>query len=210
MHLKTIGFYWTLPVRWAGFTRLTTKDAGKAAEESQSIRLQREIIQRWTREHRGELIHEQVYLEIAPDRVMHHVVDDVLEPLVRLAVEHDAKVLYVDFGREIGWRSHHFLERFVGEHIDHFMPVALHHDEAENFKRHFASWRESHTQWMNGKEGRGQAALRRAEELQTEKLSFPKIAEQLNHEGLKSLSGKDWSGDNLRKFLKSTSNGSAG
>jgi hypothetical protein len=210
MQLKTIGFYWTLPVIWAGFTRLSERDVEKAAEESQSIRLQREIIQRWTKEHQGELVHEQVYLEIAPDRGTDQVVHDALQPLVRLAVELNATVLYVDFGREIGWRSHHFLRNFVNEHIDRFMPVALDHNDAEKFERHFETWRESHNEWMQGKELRGHAAVKRAKQLQAQKLSLPKIAEQLNQEGLKSLSGKNWTGDNLRKFLKSISNASAG
>lgn len=206
MPLKTIGFYWTLPAIWAGFTRLSEKDVEKAAKESQSIRLQREIIQRWTKEHQGELVHEQVYLEIAPDRGTDQVVDDALQPLVRLAVELDAEVLYVDFGREIGWRSHHFLRNFVDEHIDRFIPVALDHNDAEKFKRHFETWRESHNEWMQGKELRGLVAAERAKQLQAQKLSLPKIAEHLNKEGLRSLTGKDWTGDNLRKLLKSDAN----
>ncbi len=52
-----VGFYWTLPVPWAGFTELP-KDVDRAAEFSRTIRYQREIIRRYAREHHLQLIHE--------------------------------------------------------------------------------------------------------------------------------------------------------
>lgn len=39
-----IGFYWTLPVPWAGFTKLNLSNIDKAAEQSRTIALQRRSI----------------------------------------------------------------------------------------------------------------------------------------------------------------------
>ena len=44
-----LGLYWTLPVPWAGFTRLP-KDAKAAAARSRTIAYQRERVRRWVAE----------------------------------------------------------------------------------------------------------------------------------------------------------------
>ena len=42
---RAVGFYWTLPVPWAGFTDLPT-DVDEAAAQSRTIRYQRDLIRR--------------------------------------------------------------------------------------------------------------------------------------------------------------------
>ena len=62
-----IGFYWTLPVPWAGFRDLPN-DADEASGLSRTIRYQRDRVRRWVKEEKGELIDETVFLETEPDR----------------------------------------------------------------------------------------------------------------------------------------------
>jgi hypothetical protein len=67
---------------------------------------------------------------------------------------------------------------------------------------HFAAWRERQRQWSAEKGKRRALALARVAELQREGLSHAAIAMRLNQERLRSLSGKPWTGEGVRKFLK--------
>ena len=64
---NAVGFYWTLPVPWAGFTKLP-KDIEEAAKASRTIRYQCELIRRYARDNGYRLVDEKVFLEIEPDR----------------------------------------------------------------------------------------------------------------------------------------------
>ena len=46
MSQNAVGFYWTLPVPWAGFTSLP-KAVDDAAKLSRTIRYQRDLIRRY-------------------------------------------------------------------------------------------------------------------------------------------------------------------
>ncbi len=61
MREKYVGFYWTLPIHWKGFTSLSA-DAEEAATQSRTIRYQRIWIHKWVKE---EVIrpHGEVRLE---------------------------------------------------------------------------------------------------------------------------------------------------
>ena len=64
---NAVGFYWTLPVPWTGFTSLPS-DIDEAAKVSRTIRYQRNTIRRYAKVEGYRLIHEEVFLEIKPDR----------------------------------------------------------------------------------------------------------------------------------------------
>ncbi len=64
---NAVGFYWTLPVPWAGFTELPT-DIDAAAGASRTIGYQRALIRRHAKAEKLNLIREEVFLEIEPDR----------------------------------------------------------------------------------------------------------------------------------------------
>jgi hypothetical protein len=49
---QVVGFYWPFPVKWAGFTDLSS-DAEEAARQSRTIRYQHEFVQRHVKEGRG-------------------------------------------------------------------------------------------------------------------------------------------------------------
>jgi len=202
MHRKAIGFYWTLPVPWAGFREINEKDVDEAARQSRTIDLQRSVIRRWAKENGTSLIHEEVFIEISPDRGS-ALVRDRLHHLIARAESEQAIILFVDFGRSIGQRSHHYLRAFVGANIGAFQDIALAADQEAQFSEHFASWRKQQREWTDGKEDRAARARRRASELRDSDMSLTAIASQLNEEKLPSPTGKLWTGDNLGKLLKS-------
>lgn len=92
---SAVGFYWTLPVPWAGFTHLP-QDIDAAANASQTIAYQRALIRRHAQERGYALIHEEVFLEIEPDRGSQYV-RGPLRKLEALCRARHATLLYVDF-----------------------------------------------------------------------------------------------------------------
>lgn len=201
MKPRAIGFYWTLPVPWAGFMRIDEKDVDEAARQSRTIALQREVIRRWARENRINLVHEEAFVELSPDRGSPQM-SDSLQPLIDRALREEARILFVDFGRAIGWRSHHYLRELVDENAMLFQDVALSYAETELFTSHFSSWRARQRDWIGTKYQRAALARQRGHELRGEGLGYGAVAERLNVEGIASLTGKPWTGDNLRKLLR--------
>lgn len=64
---RYVGFYWTFPVLWIGFESLG-KDVDEAARKSLTIRYQRDLANRWVKDHGGVMIREGAALELRPDR----------------------------------------------------------------------------------------------------------------------------------------------
>lgn len=197
---KAIGFYWTLPVPWAGFRQFSSGDAEAAALESYTIGVQRDSIHRWAKEHGYALVQEEVFLELSSDRGT-DVMLKALQLLLEKAMRDGACILVTDFGQLI-WRSHPPLTQFINRHREHFECVALSGDEERKLHDHFSSWRYRHQEWSEGKPARARQAQKRAAELRAAGSSYPAVAEQLNAEGIPSLTGRPWTGENLRKLLK--------
>lgn len=202
MTRSAVGFYWTLPVPWAGFTDIPDS-IDEAATASATIRFQRDLIRRYAREERLHLIKEQVFLEIKPDRGS----EQILEPLTKVEAfckANEAVLLYVDFAELSGWRRHQYLNQWMSRTTVDVIPIPASWMEIEGFDpwQHFAEWRARQHQWIEGKETREARALRRASELRDEGVSHSAIAERLNSEGLPSLTGKRWSGANITKLLQ--------
>lgn len=99
-----IGFYWTLPVPWAGFSHLP-RDVDAAAAKSRTIRYQRDRVRRWVRDEPGELSAEEVFLELAPDRGSEHVLP-LIDKLLDRCRSQSARLVLVDFSVAYGWRRH--------------------------------------------------------------------------------------------------------
>jgi hypothetical protein len=55
---------------------------------------------------------------------------------------------------------------------------------------HFSNWRNKQSEWTLGKEQRKEKALARAQQLRDEGKKNAQIAEVLNSEGLRSLTGR--------------------
>lgn len=198
---KAIGFYWTLPVKWTPIEPFDPRDIEQAAKSSKTIAMQRAAIRRWCKENGCELIHEAAYLELQPDRALPDSEAELLE-LYQRAEGEDAWILYVDFSQEIGWRRHLVLEQLAGRHRERFKDVSLHYEDQERFRAHFSQWRSSYAKWLATRPQRIAVAVERAEALQSEGLALPQISEQLNSEVVPSITGKMWTPESLRKFLK--------
>lgn len=98
MQRRYIGFYWTLPVPWAGFVSLP-RDVDSAAEQSRTIRYQRDLVRRWVRQDGGFLVQEVARMESAPDRTSEAFARE-LEPLLRTCRGDHAQIVIVNFEEE--------------------------------------------------------------------------------------------------------------
>lgn len=197
-----VGFYWTLPVPWAGFTALP-KDVDAAAKISQTVRYQREVVRRYVRNEGGRLVREAVFLEIRPDRGDDAIRSD-LEKAAAICRKEGAQLMLVDFAEVQGWRSHAPLKEWLkAAGVDYRLlpPDPLEGEWSFDPAAHFADWRERDTHWRVEKNARINRAAARAAQLRAEGLSFPKTAEAMNAEGIATPTGKSWTGDNLRKLL---------
>ena len=200
---KAVGFYWTLPVPWAGFIDLNP-DIEVAARQSRTIAYQRAVIRRYASEHKLTLVHEEAFLEIDPDRGGEQI-KNPLEKAARVCREHDAELLWVEFHETQGWRNHGqmqaWLERGAVAHSPvPADPINLEGNEFDPHA-HFGDWRRRQKEWTQGKPAREEKALTRATKFRAEGLKNPAIARKLNEEGIRSATGKLWSADGVRKFL---------
>jgi hypothetical protein len=199
---NAVGFYWTLPVPWAGFETLPA-DIDAAARASQTIRYQRALIRRHAKAEKYDLIREEVFLEIEPDRGSR----DIRDPLNRLAKycrKQNAMLLYVDFTEAGGWRSHNALKQWAAGVDIEVRPVAADPVLLEGEKlfdpgAHFSAWRARQAAWQAAKPARARIARSRIADLTAQGMSNPAIAMQLNAEEVRSLTGKPWTGEMVRK-----------
>lgn len=206
---KAIGFYWTLQVNWvpeakARLEAVTSQAVEEAAKSSQTIAMQREAIHRWAKENGFEIMHEKTYVELEPDRVLEGSGDE-LRKLWKLAVEEGATILYVDFSAAVGLRQHHILDRLTYDWPPgqgRFLAIDLDYAAAEKVRAHFAGWRNNYREWLGSKKGRKEKALKRAQELQAQRHVLGEVAHSLNEDRIFTMTGKLWTEETLRKFLK--------
>lgn len=199
---KAVGFYWTLPVPWAGFTRLP-HDLDAAAKASKTIRYQVEAIRAYAREHHLTLIREEAFLEVEPDRGTDYVLE-VLRTIEAFCRTNEATLLYVDFSQVQGWRSHLPMSSWsemAGIRTEAIWPEARMID-GQQFDpvQHFREWRDRQAGWSDGKSERVSKARIRVEALRADGLKNPAIAKALNAEGLSSATGKSWTAEMVRKL----------
>lgn len=201
---KFIGFYWTLPVPWAGFRELP-KDPDAAAAGSKTIRYQRDRVRSWVKSEKGALVHEEVFVDMQPDRGTEFILP-VIDQLLHTCDAEDAALVLVDFSEAFGWRRHGPLwDRLSDERqcipLDP-SPVVI-DGAAFDPVGHFRAWREIEYAHIGAKADREKAAQDAINALQGENVSVRKMADELNESGVMTPTGKRWSEDNLRKFLKS-------
>lgn len=200
-----IGFYWTLPVPWAGFRDLPN-NVDEASGLSRTIRYQRDRVRHWVKEEKGELIDEAVFLETEPDRGSDLILP-VVEKLLDQCREQGARLVLVNFTLAFGWRQHHELWWRLHELPDLVepldpIPIPI---EGEVFDpvSHFRQWQKASADWVSGKAERVDIVARQIGKLSSSGLSHRQIAEALNDAGiLTPASGRPWTKDNVGKFLK--------
>lgn len=197
-----IGFYWTLPVPWAGFTTLP-KEPDEAARHSRTIRYQVERVRRWVKDDGGRLIAEEVFLELAPDRGSEEIAP-AIDRLIAKARAQGAKLVLVDFSEAFQWRKHGPLwdrlgDRRICERLDP-APILLDGKEFDPVQ-HFRSWRQLDEAHVAAKPALRAALIETARSLRDDGGTYAAIAAQLNANGDLTPNGRDWTADNVRKLL---------
>lgn len=202
---KFIGFYWTLPVPWAGFTDLP-KDVDAAAAASRTICYQRDLVRRRVIDEPGMLIGEEVFLELAPDRGSELILPTI-ERLLKRCRAKDARLALVDFKEALGWRRHGPLwDRLEAERdlVKWLFPdEIIIGGKVFDPVRHFRAWREIEHAHAQAKPERRAEIARALETLATDNPTHATLAKALNGDGIRTPTGRRWTAENLRKFLKS-------
>ncbi|SDL48335.1 hypothetical protein [Aliiruegeria lutimaris] len=200
---NAVGFYWTLPVPWAGFKELP-EGIEEAAKASRTIRYQCELIRHYAKDSNYQLVAEEVFLEIEPDRGSRYI----REPLRRveeICRANDAVLLYVDFSMVQNWRGHEPLSDWARETRIDFEKVwpdeILIDGRAFDPHKHFSAWRARQSEWTEGKEQRTSRALAVARQLRNGKQTYKAISEELNAQEIRSATGKPWTEESIRKLL---------
>lgn len=201
---NAVGFYWTLPVPWTGFTELS-ENIDEAATQSQTIRYQAELIRRYAMNHGFELIHEEVFLEIEPDRGS-DTITSVLVPVEKMCRERDATLLVVEFSQLHGSRSHHHFAHLLEQsHVPvvWIAPDPIHSAEwSFDPYAHFSDWKQRQQSWMDSKPEREARLLQEIELRRSVGLSYAALATSLNDARMLTPTGKPWTEANVRVFLK--------
>lgn len=202
MKRKAVGFYWTLPVPWAGFTSLP-REVDRAAGVSRTIAYQRELIRQYVRGHGFHLIYEEAFLEIEPDRGS-ELVWQPLDKIAKHCREHDATLLFVDFSMVGGWRTHNPMRMWPNSTNIPIKPIfpseIVLNGQMFDPHEHFRAWQDDHAAWAEAKPQREAMAWESLSSLRESGCNFPEIAQQLNAAGVQTPTGKLWTKDNLIKF----------
>jgi hypothetical protein len=200
-----IGFYWTLPVQWAGFTRLSV-NIDEATTQSRTIRYQRELAKRHVSANNGSLIDEIAFLEVDSNHGSDYI-KEAIRQAEQSCRKYKAKLLWVDFHKRNGWRRHIIMCDYlrqckvpneplwpetliVGE--EHFDPV-----------KHFREWKLLHT--MKAEFRRTQIDFGLGAALESVPAGYGrnrKIAEFLNEKGILTPTGRQWTPDNVIKAVR--------
>lgn len=188
------GIYWTHPVRWVGLTRFDGVE--HAASVSRTIRYQRAQVHHHAALQKFAVLAEEAFLETAADRGTIEVAEEIAAAVRKRP---DLTPVLVDFAEPSGWRRHHELRSRMVSAGAEFLPAepvfldGLQFDPVE----HFRNWAERWSEHAGSKEEHREtirAALRNAPPAGG--------AAYLNGLGLLTHTGKEWTADNLRKFLE--------
>lgn len=203
---RFVGFYWTFPVRWAGFLDLPD-EAAKAAQASRTVAYQRELVRRYVLSEKGRLVGEVVAIEVSPDRGTAAIEGEVART-GRLCRDLDAVLVHVDFHQNRGWRPHptlweaiEFLRKAGIETVDlpadEIMLDGRRFDPAE----HFDMWRVRDAEERASRRANIPAALRGAlAEDAGGRGRWSRVAARLNERGVPTLGGgRTWTPENVRK-----------
>lgn len=200
-----VGFYWTRPAPRVGFLDIPA-DVDAAAAASLTIRYQRDLVRRWVQTEKGHLIAEFAALDVAPDRDTDAITDDVRRATDH-AVEHNATLVVVDFLAKANWRRQRPMQRqleaaSVEVHRLYPDPIYI---EGKRFDpiEHFRAWQAFYVAAAASKSEAKAAITAHIYECGPADATWPEMAAWLNAEGYRTLNGKEWTDDNVRKFLKS-------
>jgi hypothetical protein len=200
---RYVGFYWTLPVLWAGFKTLPENPV-EAARASKTIRYQQERARRFIDLNGGEIIAEFVFIETAPDRGTEFIRPE-LQKAIRFSRDNGATLLYVDFHDDSGWRNHSYLANELAGY-ENVEPLDLQSFPIDGKFfcpiKHFRQWRaldktEPAKRHRAALAGLRAAALKYAGVHRRHKA----ISDYLNAENIPPTRAPKWTRDNVKKHL---------
>lgn len=200
-----VGFYWTLPLPWKGFTKLSS-NVEEAAAQSRTIQYQRMLASREASANNGRIVDEIVYMDVDPEHSTHYV-KDALDQAKRSCENHGARLLWVDFSKRSGWRgSIHLLDylKISGLPNDPIFPDNLKIGTEDTFNPvlHFRKWRDLSR--FSTEHRRQQVAFGLSAALESIPPGYGriiKIRDFLNELGILTPNGKPWTEDNVRKAV---------
>lgn len=204
MSSACVGFYWTLPITWADFRRLPS-DVDGAALASRTIRYQRERVQRWARDEAVSLVGEIAFMDARNDRAT-ELVRKSIDEAHSLCVPHQARLVYVQFEERNMWRSNPHLRHYAEELGLEL--VALSPDpitiDGRRFDpiAHFKASRAAEQLQMDDLRLEAFKGLERVLSAVPEGTGrWQAVAARLNADGVRSLKGRAWTPENVRKVV---------
>ncbi|TXN81268.1 hypothetical protein [Methylobacterium sp. WL8] len=197
-----VGFYWTLPVPRRGF-RVLPNDVEAAARRSRTIRYQLEVIRRFVRNEKGQLVGEAVFMEMEADRGTEQI-EEELNRVVHLCAVHDATLIYVDFSHVHHWRPHAFMRTYLANHDVPRLdlrpdPVFI---DGQTFDpvKHFRHWQRRHDKEAPALRDRARTELKAAvRSLPEGPGRWQVAADDLNRRGITTGTGRRWTSEGVRK-----------
>ena len=198
-----VGFYWTLPVNWAGFRQLPD-DVEAAVQASRTIRYQREMVRRFVASERGILVDEIAFMDVQPDRATEIVREVLQQRAARYAGK--AKLVTVTFDEVHRWRTNPYLWAAAagfGIDIRPLSPTPIVIDGVEfNPIEHFSTWRKQDQSAKARLEYEALQGLHAAlAAVPAGKGRWNAMATRLNAENIKTIRGGSWTAENVRKLV---------
>ncbi len=199
---RFVGFYWTLPVNWAGFRELPV-DVSAAAAASQTIQYQRERVRRYVAGEHGELIDEIAFMDVRTDRATEIVEAELKRRVSKYAGR--AILLYVAFDEHHRWRHNPYL-RAAAESIGiELLPLSPEPIELDGRRfdpiAHFTKWRSRDEEEKDRLRYEATDGLRQAlQQISSKRGRWAEIAATLNAKGVRSIQGDVWTAEGVRKL----------
>jgi hypothetical protein len=220
---KWIALYWTLAVPWAGHTELSP-DADQASTESKTIQYQQRLVRRWAKP--GRLIDEVIFMEKDAFRPSEKIIG-VLERIAARCHQEGAGLVYVRFGGQYQVRYHSELENWIKynlmkagipcipidaegaeepakwaeDQLDTYNPKQLQPGLMDPFA-HFRAWKTAHKVHKSQLPAHIKKVADVISELRNCKVTLSQVATDLNERKLFSTTGRPWTSESLRKFMK--------
>ena len=203
MHKAYIGFYWTLPVKWARYYKLPP-DLDAALAKSQTIRYQYERIRRYVAEHHGALVDHIHFMDLRPDRGTGAVVEALARARER-CTSGKATLAYVDFADSFGWRPHTPMRDYLEEEGFDAIPVPPDPVPIDGKMfcpaKHFQEWRQRHGQHQERRQQALSELIAAAANAPEGPGRYASVARALNARGEGTATGLPWTAANVRKQL---------
>ncbi len=197
-----VGFYWTLPVNWAGFRSLPF-DLEAATAVSKTIRYQRERVRRYVAGGHGELVDEIAFMDVRPDRATEIVEAELKRRVSKYAGR--AILLYVAFNEHHRWRHNPYLRaaaESIGIELLALSPEPIDLD-GRSFDpiAHFTKWRSRDEEEKARLRYEATDGLRQAmQQIPAKRGRWAEIASALNAKDIRSIQGNVWTAEGVRKL----------